>query len=98
MVDKDKVRAFVTFAGTVIGEEMSVTDAFIKMKHPFRLFPTQEGKVAVGALFVKEEWCNLPVLTSIEIDVTDGMKQLYAEYESQLFGSILAPSDRKLII
>ena len=99
MVDKESIRCFVTNAGTVIGE-LEINGAigdFIKLKHPFRLFPQEDGRVGVAAIFIKEEWAIIPKNSSIEIDVNEGMAMLYTNYESQIYGSILVP-EKKIIL
>jgi hypothetical protein len=98
MVNKEKVRAFVTNQGTLIGEEEYDLNGFIKLKHPFRVIPQQDGKVAVAALFIKEEWCLFSKSNVIEIDVSEGMSMLYVNYEAEIFGSLIAPPEKKIII
>lgn len=99
MVEKDNIRCYVTNSGTVIGElEINgATGDFAKLKHPFRLFPQEDGRVGVAAIFIKEEWAIIPKNSSIEIDVNEGMAMLYMNYESQIYGSILVP-EKKIIL
>lgn len=99
MVNKENIRCFVTFAGTIVGEWDGVEDSnFVKLKHSFRVQPTQDAKVAVGALFVKEEWSKIPINSAIEIDVSEGVAMLYMNYESELYGSVLLPPEKKIIL
>ena len=99
MVNKENIKCYVTNAGTVIGESETheESDNFVKLKHPFRLFPQEDGRVGVAAIFIKEEWAIIPKNSSIEIDVNEGMAMLYINYESQIYGSILVP-EKKIIL
>lgn len=99
MVNKENIRCYVTNAGTVIGEldQLGAIGDFVKLKHPFRLFPQEDGRVGVAAIFIKEEWAIIPKNSSIEIDVNEGMAMLYINYESQIYGSIVVP-EKKIII
>lgn len=99
MVEKDNIRMFITEQGAVIGEDaMLGSDALVKLTHPFRVFPNDKGSISVAALFVKEEWCTIPLLTSIEINVSDGFKSMYVDYEQKIFGSIITSLDKQIII
>ena len=100
MVEKENIKCYVTNAGTVIGEQDSSYNNgdFRKLKHPFRLFPQEDGRVGVAAIFIKEEWAIIPLNSSIEIDVNEGMAMLYMNYESQIYGSILTPPEKKIIL
>jgi hypothetical protein len=99
MVNKDRIRAFVTSLGTIVGEDDSgQEDGIIILKHPFRIMPMQDGRVAVAALFNKEEWCKFNSSFGIEINITDGISDMYCDYESQLHGSIIQVPDAKIIL
>jgi hypothetical protein len=99
MVNKDNIRCFVTNVGTIIGDFVvnGASGDYIMLKHPFRLFPQDDGRVGVAAIFIKEEWAIIPKGMCIEIDVNDGMAMLYINYESQIYGTILAP-EKKIIL
>jgi hypothetical protein len=91
MVNSDLIRMFMTPMGVIIGEQFGYTDTVVKLSHPFRLIPNDKGTVSVAPMFIKEEWVNIP-LTNIEVQVADGLKDLYIKYEADVFRSIIAPT------
>lgn len=102
MINKDFIRGYATNVGNIVGEldtsYVPNVDGFIKLTHPLRLMPTQDGRVAVAAIFVKEDWCILKLDNAIEISISNGIKDLYCDYESQIFGSIVQAPEKKIII
>ena len=101
MVNNSKIRAFcnlVTSSG-LIGEEIEIlASGRVKLNHPFRIFAREDGTVVVGAVFIKEESCIIDPNSFIEISVNSGLEELYISYESDIFGSIVKPPEKKIIL
>lgn len=108
MVNRDNIRMFMTEIGPVIGEEEILEQpavegqgfiglsSSIKLMHPFRIMPNNQGQMSIAAVFIKEEWITIPIGRYMELSLNEGMKQLYVDYEQQVFGSIIlaAPNDK----
>lgn len=99
MVVDENVRCFIYNGATIIGEQDHATsdEGLVKLKHPFRLILQSESTVSVAPLFIKEEWVRIPTVNALEIDVNEGMLQLYKNYESQIYSSIIAPPKGTII-
>lgn len=92
MIDQSKVRMFITQGlGPVIGEDAlgDLTLEYIKLRHPLRIVPQNGDSVGISPLFLKEEWCIIPLASSVEISVEDGICQLYSDYEIKIFSGIV---------
>lgn len=98
-MNKDDIRMFLTIHGTIIGEAVpSDSDALIKLKYPFRIIPNEDSTVSVAALFMKEEWCVLSPLSSVETSVLDGLKDMYVKYVQEVHSTIIMPNKPSLIL
>jgi hypothetical protein len=98
-MNKDDIRMFLTVYGTVIGEAVeSGSDALIKLKYPFRIIANEDSTVSVAALFMKEEWCILSPLSSVETSVIEGLKDMYIKYVQEVHSTIIMPNKPSLIL
>ena len=68
--------------------------------YPFRLVPSNDGKISVSAIFTKDKYVDVLNwdLFLFELEVDEGTKALYNRYYSILWSSIILPEENKLII
>ena len=100
MINKEQVRAFMSGSMVIIGELINVeNNGIYRLKHPFRVVPDGKGNSVVASIFAGgEKWCKLDPRNYLEIDVIDGLMELYVNYESEIFGSLVAPPEKKIIL
>lgn len=100
-VDISNIRLFITNQGYIIGEGTHEDENFfVTMKHPLRLVPRDDGHLGIAALLIKEEWVTLSRSNSMEIDVPNGLVDLYVEYEKKIHdpSPIIMPNSGNIVL
>lgn len=100
MIDNDMIRIFIVpNIGTIIGEETLNADKAsntVVLKHPFRLVMNQDYTIGIGSVFLGEEWCIIPLTTSLELSVKDSIKDMYVKYATDVYGEIIMPTAKQI--
>ena len=101
MINKNAVRAFMAGSMVIIGEWdlLPPEKDIIRLIHPFRVVPDGKGNSVVASIFAGgEEWCQINPSNYLEIHIIPGLMDLYVNYESEIFGSLVAPPEKKIIL
>lgn len=95
---KENIRMYGVHDFLIIGEFIEVIDGIVNLKRPFRIIPNGDGKITVGAIFLKEEWIKFHVSVGIELPVQPSLIDTYETYVSKVFGDIILTSNLNLSI
>jgi hypothetical protein len=100
-IKKEDIRVIITASGAVfVGQETEASaPGKLKLDYPFRFINDQaSGVVSVAAPVFREDWIVIDMAGAIECAVNQTVEDLYRKYCQQIFGGIIMPEEKKIII